>query len=96
MNRIVYPLLAVVVGSALGGCGYIRTARDDVPMVTAPAVARMQTLNPEASKNTKVVAGLDSQAAANVSQSYADSFKRESQQESAAATFLGLTGLEND
>jgi hypothetical protein len=99
VSRDMERVLAIAVTMALAvtsGCGYLRLARDNVPMTAAPEVARLQTLNPEAGRNPKVVAGLDAQAAVKVQESYVKSFERTDTQSRAIETFAGLTGLKTD
>jgi hypothetical protein len=90
------PVLVLPVGLALAaltsGCTYLKQAREDVTPAAVPAMHAAQTLNPDAGKNRKVVAGQDGRAAAKVSESYAKSFERSSQQK-AAESFQGTAGL---
>ncbi len=87
-------LAATVAGAALlGGCGYLRQAREDVRPTAVPAVQLAQTLNPEAGKNRKVVAGLDGAVAKNVDAAYVKSFETQKGSTRAVDTFVGLSGL---
>lgn len=78
------------------GCGYVRQARDHVEPTAVPAMMAAQTLNPEAGRNRKVVAGLDGKAAASVNDAYAKSFQRQKAQVGATEGFQGLSGLSTD
>ena len=98
-NRALIPVLAATVAVAflVSGCGYLRQTNDTFYMDAVPAMREAQTLNPDAGRNHKVVTGLDAVAAQNVNESYEKSFiKAESTQKSAAAAFLGLSGLSNN
>lgn len=68
-------LLAIAVSAAVGGCTYLKQAREDVKPQAVPAMHAAQTLNPDASKNRKVVAGLDGNAAASTVKSYDKTFE---------------------
>jgi len=96
-----FVLIGIVAVAALtSGCsrlGYFEQARDSVVYTSVPQMRMAQTLNPEASKNRKVVAGLDSQVARNIHETYAKSFvKAEAEQQRAGSIFLGLQGVAND
>jgi len=86
---------AGLVASLSTGCGYLLQARDNAVPTAVPSMRYAQTLNPEAGKNRKVVAGLDGNAAQNVSDSYANSFERKAETDS-TASFQGLEGLGSD
>lgn len=78
MNRRNAGTLALLVfaASTLGaGCTFLTQAREDVTPVAVAQMKENQTLNPDASKNRKVVAGLDGRAAANTNTSYTKSFE---------------------
>ena len=97
-GHVLFPILAAALAvgtSFLGGCGYMRQARDNVAMAAVPAAERAQTLNPEAGRNRRVVAGLDGEAAKRVSESYAKSFSPE-EQKPPSVTFMGFKGVGNE
>lgn len=88
---------AVVFVSTLStGCGYTKQARDTVHPTAVPAMMAAQTLNPDAGRNRKVVAGLDGAAGENVSDAYAKSFQRQKAQVGGTESFQGLSGLSSD
>jgi hypothetical protein len=88
-------LAAAFAVTALGsGCGHLRQARDHADAYAVPTVKAEQTLNPEAGRNRKVVAGLDGKAAQNVGEGYAKSFEREEGQSTQG--FQGLDSLSSD
>lgn len=67
---------AVLVATTLSsGCGYLMQARDNARPTAVPAMHAAQTLNPEAGKNRKVVAGLDATTGKKVGDGYAKSFE---------------------
>lgn len=75
---------------ALGGCAASTTPKTDARMGEAMLLMRaQQTLNPEASRNTEPVAGLDGKAAKGALDNYRDSFR---QPPAEAATFLTIGG----
>ena len=80
----------------LSGCSVFRQAREDVKPQAVPAMVAAQTLNPEAGKNRKVVAGLDGAAAKNVELGYVNSFERKASTEKIGASFVGLSGISSD
>jgi hypothetical protein len=91
------PILLVAALAPLlaGGCaGYFRQARDVYDYRAKPEMVRQQTLNPEAGKNRKVVAGLDGPAAATVNKAYVEGFERQKATKATEA-FVGLTGISN-
>lgn len=97
MHPAVAPVLLVALCGTLlsSGCGgYFRQTRDHFDFQAKPAVTRAQTLNPEAGKNRKVVAGLDGAAATQASASYVKSFERQSPGK-AVESFTGLSGIAN-
>lgn len=91
------PFLRVVLVLAAtglaGGCTYLSQARDEVVPAAVPSMREAQTLNPDAGKNRKVVAGLDGRAGAKVSESYAKSFEKQQGQQKAVETFQGMSGV---
>lgn len=94
-------LIGILAAAALtAGCSrmsYFQQAQDYPQYTAVPAMRAAQILNPEASKNRKVVAGLDAQVAKNIHETYAKSFiKAESEQQRAGSVFLGLAGVAND
>jgi len=89
---LVFSMLTVVSSSV--GCGYVRQAREDAQPNAVREMRVAQTLNPDASKNHKVVAGLDGTAASKVNESYTKTFDRKAPT-SAVDTFAGLSGLSN-
>jgi hypothetical protein len=95
-HRNAFTILeAALAVTALGsGCGHLRQARDQAAPYAVPTVRAEQTLNPEAGKNRKVVAGLDGSAAVNVGEGYAKSFEREQGQSTEG--FQGLSSLSSD
>jgi hypothetical protein len=96
-NLYVVSLAAfAVAGSMLApGCGYMQQGKDVYVMYRAPEAARLQTLNPEAGKNHKVVAGLDGAAADQVNKSYVKGFERQTETK-AVQTFAGLAGISSN
>lgn len=82
--------LLVVSGSVVAGCTYLKQTREDVRPVAVPAVQEAQTLNPDASKNRKVVAGLDGHAAVATVAGYTKTFEA-SRATSAKEAFVGGT-----
>lgn len=95
-NRVFITILATAfTAAALGsGCGHLRQARDHADPYAVPTVKAEQTLNPEAGRNRKVVAGLDGSAAVNVGDGYAKSFVRQEGQSTQG--FQGLDSLSAD
>lgn len=91
--RVSVPIF-LALSTLLGGCGYLTQARDAVPMETPREVARLQTLNPEASKNRKAVAGMDGAVARNVNESYQKTFQKKAPQGSNARAGLSYIGFE--
>jgi len=66
---------ALVAGTALTGC-IATTPTSDAQFGRATAMARaQQTLNPDASRNTDPVKGLDGKAAKGALDNYRDSFR---------------------
>jgi len=90
-NLVLVAVLATALGS---GCGHLRQARDHADPYAVPTVKAEQTLNPEAGRNRKVVAGLDGNAAKNVETGYAKSFQRSEGQSTAG--FQGMEGLSTE
>jgi len=84
--------VAACVASLSSGCGYLMQARDHAEPVAVSAVIESQTLNPEAGRNQKVVAGLSGDAAQNVNDAYANSFGASE----ATEGFQGVEGLSVD
>lgn len=82
--------LAIMAALLFVGCGYARQVREDVPPRAVPAARLAQTLNPDAGKNRKVVAGLDGEAAKNTGAAYAKSFGKESKQADPSTATSGL------
>lgn len=68
-------LLLLAACSLSGGCTYLTQVREDVPPVAVPAMVEAQTLNPDASRNRKVVAGLDGRAGQAVVTGYTKTFE---------------------
>ena len=95
-------LLAAVLAAASlsAGCtrgSYLRQVRDNFEFNSVREMRVAQALNPEAGQNRKVVAGLDSQVANNIHETYVKSFtKADASQQGANALFLGLKGVSND
>lgn len=91
------PFLAVAVtlalAGSLGGCTYLKQSRDEVVPVAVPSMREAQTLNPDAGKNRKVVAGLDGRAGAKVSEGYSKSFEKQQGQQKATESFQGMAGV---
>jgi hypothetical protein len=85
---------ALVCGGLTAGCGHLMQARDHVEPLAVPVMMQEQVMNPEAGKNRKVVAGLDGNAAANVSESYSKTFIKTEKQ--STTSFQGLEGLSTD
>jgi hypothetical protein len=81
-----------VVASLSSGCGYLMQARDHAVPAAVPAMQASQTLNPEAGKNHKVVAGLDGTVGKKVGDSYAKTFDG-GKRVDANAAFQGTEGL---
>lgn len=84
-----------VVASLSSGCGYLMQARDHAVPTAVPAMQAAQTLNPEAGKNRKVVAGLDGTAGANVGEAYSQTFEGGERVDPNSA-FQGTEGLGQD
>lgn len=76
-----------IVASLSAGCGYLMQARDHAQPVAVSAMKDAQTLNPEAGRNQKAVAGLGGAAAGKVNEAYVQSF-------GAADTAGGFQGTE--
>jgi N-methylhydantoinase B/oxoprolinase/acetone carboxylase alpha subunit len=98
INRSAFGLrafLAFAAAASLGGCTYLTQVREDVQPAAVPAMKAAQTLNPDAGKNRKVVAGLDGRAGANLSTTYAKSFEAAKGGRGASKTFEGISGVEN-
>ena len=95
-NRVFVTILAGAVAAAAfgSGCGHLRQARDHADPYAVPTVKAEQTLNPEAGKNRRVVAGLDGVAGQNVADGYAKSFVRQEGQ--STSSFQGLEDLSAD
>ncbi len=95
-NRVLVTILAASFAATAfaSGCGHVRQARDHASPYAVPSVMAEQTLNPEAGRNRKVVAGLDSGAAANVHAGYVKSFVRSDGQSTKG--FQGLDALSTD
>ncbi len=90
-------LVTVLLASLLAnGCGYARQVRESVEPTAVPAMRSAQTLNPEAGRNRKVVAGLDGAPAKSVSDGYAKSFQRQNSQVGATESFQGMGGLSSN
>jgi len=86
--------LALALSASLGGCTYLIQAREDVEPTAVPTMRAAQTLNPDAGKNRKVVAGLDGRAGANLSTTYAKSFEAAKGGRGASRLFEGLSGVD--
>ena len=99
-NQLMVVVAVLAAASLSAGCsrmGYLRQARDDFDFAAVPEMKAAQTLNPEAGRNRKVVAGLDSKVAQNIHEGYAKSFiKADATQQDAGGVFLGLKGVSND
>lgn len=81
-------LLALAGAFALSGCATSTTPKTDARLGEALTVMRaQQTLNPEASRNTDPVAGLDGKAAKGALDNYRDSFRKPPTE---AANFLSI------
>jgi hypothetical protein len=94
-NVLLTIFAAAFAATAIGsGCGHLRQARDHADAYAVPTVKAEQTLNPEAGKNRKVVAGLDGKAAAKAGEGYVESFGEEQGQ--STESFQGLSGLSSD
>jgi hypothetical protein len=65
-----------ILAISLSGCAHIRQARDHVDPIAVPQMRYEQTLNPDAGKNRRAVAGLEATAAANAYDGYSKSFIR--------------------
>ena len=91
MNRNKTGLLAIAGVVALSGCAATTTPKTDARLGEAMTIMRaQQTLNPEASRNTDPVIGLDGKAAKGALDNYRDSFR---QPPAEAASFLTIGGV---
>lgn len=94
-KRLAFGLpVALAFAATLAGCTYLKQTREDVQPVAYESMKQNQTLNPDAGKNRKVVAGLDGRAAAKLSTSYSKSFEAAKGGKGASQTFEGITGAE--
>lgn len=92
-KRLAFGLpVALVVASTLAGCTYLKQTREDVQPVAYESMKQNQTLNPDAGKNRKVVAGLEGKAAVNLSESYTKSFQAAKGGRGASEVFQGISG----
>ena len=88
MNINKTGLLVIVSVVALSGCAVSTTPKTDARLGEALTVMRaQQTLNPEASRNTDPVTGLDGKAAKGALDNYRDSFRQPPVE---AASFLSI------
>lgn len=91
MNMNKTGLLAIVGVVALSACAVSTTPKTDARLGEAMTVMRaQQTLNPEASRNTDPVTGLDGKAAKGALDNYRDSFR---QPPAETANFLSIGGV---
>lgn len=91
MNMNTTGLLVIVGVLALSGCAVSTTPKTDARMGSALTVMRaQQTLNPEASRNTDPVTGLDGKAAKGALDNYRDSFR---QPPAETASFMSIGGV---
>jgi hypothetical protein len=91
MNTIKTGIWAMAGVVALGGCAVSTTPKTDARMGEAMTLMRaQQTLNPDASRNTEPVVGLDGKAAKGALDNYRDSFR---QPPAEAANFLSIGGV---
>lgn len=81
-------ILALAGVAALSGCAASTTPKTDARLGEALTVMRaQQTLNPDASRNTDPVTGLDGKAAKGALDNYRDSFRKPPTE---AAGFLSI------
>lgn len=84
-------LLGMFQIAAVSGCTYLQQTREDVQPVAVLSMRTAQTLNPDASKNRKVVVGQDGRASAKVSEAYVKSFESNSTKQKATEAFQGTS-----
>lgn len=77
MNQNVAGTIAIAGVIMLSGCAVSTTPKTDARMGEAFAVMKaQQTIDPEASRNTDPVTGLDGKAAKGALDNYRDSFRK--------------------
>lgn len=90
MNMNLTGMIALAGIVTLGGCAATTTPETDARLGEAMTMIKaQQTLNPDASRNTNPVAGVDGKAAKSALDNYRDSFRKPS---SDASTMLSIGG----
>lgn len=88
MNKTLAGMIAIAGIVALSGCVATTTPETDARFGEAMSMMKaQQTLNPDASRNTDPVVGLDGKAAKGALDNYRDSFRKPPAE---APNFLGI------
>jgi len=91
MNINKAAMIAIASVVTLGGCAATTTPETDARLGEAMTMMRaQQTMNPDASRNTNPVVGLDGKAAKGALDNYRDSFRKPPAE---GATFLSIGGI---